>query len=104
MYTGKEDTIVGGVGHTTKVVRHLLRNYFGIGHSIYMDNFYNTYTLASKLLAEKTYCTGTLRADRKFVPPEVKSKNLQKGESVAQYANGVMVGKWRDCHGFVNGT
>lgn len=58
VYGGSEDQEVGGQGHTEKVVLHLLQEKLGKGHSVYMDNFYNSFTLASKLLAQKTYCTG----------------------------------------------
>lgn len=96
IYAGSEDKIVGGVGHTEKVVLCLLNRYLGKGHAVYMDNFYNSYNLASKLLANKTYCTGTLRVDRKYNPTEIKSAQLKEGETIARYSNGVMVGKWRD--------
>lgn len=61
-----------------------------------MDNFYNSYLLAAKLLAYKTYCTGTLRLDRKLVPPAVKEAKLKKGETIQRYSGGVMQGKWKD--------
>lgn len=38
------------------------------GHSIYMDNFYDSIDLAQQLLQKKTYCTGTLRSNRRNVP------------------------------------
>ncbi|XP_046671369.1 piggyBac transposable element-derived protein 4-like [Homalodisca vitripennis] len=96
LYSGRSDNVVGGKGHTEKVVLNLLKDYLGHGHSVYTDNCYNSYALASKLLSQNTYCTGTLRSDRKFIPKEVSSKSLKKGETIARYANGVMIGKWRD--------
>lgn len=96
VYAGAEDNEVGGKGHTEKVVLHLLREKLGKGHAVYMDNFYNSFSLASKLLAEKTFCTGTLRLDRKLVPAEVKSTVLRKGETIARYGESVMVAKWKD--------
>lgn len=96
LYAGQSDTIVGGKGHTEKVVMYLAKEYLDKGHSIYMDNFYNSYSLASKLLSHNTYCTGTLRAGRKNLPREVINAPLKKGETIERYSNGVMVGKWKD--------
>lgn len=95
IYSGKGGEL-SGVGHTDKVVMHLMRHRLGVGHSLYMDNFYNSVPLAAALLRESTYCTGTLRADRKYLPEEVKTAVLRTGETVARYAEGIAVGKWRD--------
>ncbi|XP_046671370.1 piggyBac transposable element-derived protein 4-like [Homalodisca vitripennis] len=96
VYTGRDDKSIGGKGHTEKVVLYLLKDYLNKGHAVYMDNFYNSYQLASKLLANDTYCTGTLRANRKHIPDVVKSTVLHKGESIARYSNGVMCAKWKN--------
>lgn len=95
VYSGKDGEL-SGKGHAEKVVMHLMRHRLGVGHSLFMDNYYNSYPLASKLLTNSTYCTGTLRIDRKHLPREVTQARLQKGETVARYAEGVMVAKWRD--------
>lgn len=63
VYTGTLDDI-DGKGHTTKVVLNLLADFLDCGHSIYMDNFYNSFDLANKLTARGTYCTGTLNAKK----------------------------------------
>lgn len=78
VYAGSADPDVGGKGHTEKVVLKLMREKLDAGHAVYMGNFYNSYSLAAKLLAKKTYCTGTLRSDRKHIPPEIKSTVLKK--------------------------
>lgn len=95
VYTGMLDDM-GGANHTEKVVLHLLNEKLDVGHHIYMDNYYNSYALAKILLDRKTHCTGTLRSRRKNNPKEVQSAKLKKGETVARYANGIMIGKWRD--------
>lgn len=59
-----------------------------------MDNYYNSYNLAAELLERKTLCTGSNRQNK---PLEVKKNvKLDKGQTVARYANGVLIGKWRD--------
>lgn len=96
VYTGQLDTF-GGKGHAANVVLDLMKEHLDVGHSLFMDNFYNSHDLAIQLLNRNTYCTGTLRLDRKNNPKEVKEKKLKTGESVAKICNdGVLVGKWRD--------
>lgn len=95
IYSGKND-LLGGKGHASKVVLHLMRGLLGRGHSLYIDNYYNSFELTSKLLARDTYVTGTLRIDRIHNPQQVTRANINKGETVAQYAEGIMVGKWKD--------
>lgn len=95
IYTGSEGEL-SGKGHASKVVMHLMRGKLNEGHALFMDNYYNSFPLASSLLSKKTYCTGTLRLDRKHLPEEVKAAKPKKGETIARYSEGVMVGKWKD--------
>lgn len=95
IYAGSSD-ITSGSGHTDKVVLLLMNRFLGNGHSLFMDNYYNSFSLASKLLANNTYCTGTLRKARKYNPPEVTTKKLGVGQTVCKYAEGVVIGKWKD--------
>jgi hypothetical protein len=97
VYTGSGDIEVGGRGHTESVVQKLLHGFKNLGHSLYMDNFYNSVGLTQDLLVNKTYCTGTLRANRKGNPQDVLSKKLKKGEVVTRYTDdGICVFKWKD--------
>lgn len=96
VYTGQLDDF-GGKGHAANVVLHLMDGFLDSGHSLYTDNFYNSVDLAEQLLSRQTYCTGTLRIDRKNIPGEVKNAKLKKGEAIYKCSDeGVMVGKWRD--------
>jgi hypothetical protein len=83
VYTGQLDDH-GGKGHAANVVLSLMEDYLDVGHSVYMDNYYYSFDLAVKLLNRNTYCTGTLRVDRKNTPIEVKNKQSKKGETVFQ--------------------
>lgn len=87
---------IGGKGHAQKVVLNLMENKFNVGHHLYMDNYYNSFNLAKTLLDRGTHCTGTLRLDRKNVPIDVKASKLVKGNTISRYAEGIMIGKWRD--------
>lgn len=95
VYAGADDEI-SGQGHSVKVVMKLMERMLNNGHSLYLDNFYNSFHLAATLLQNNTYCTGTLQMNRKLNPEDVKNAVLRKGDTVAQYAEGVMIGKWRD--------
>ncbi|CAK1587299.1 unnamed protein product [Parnassius mnemosyne] len=94
LYGGSAD-ITSGKGHTEKVVLHLLKDFLEKGHSVYMDNFYNGYNLAAKLLTHKTYCTGTLRKNRDC-NPEIVSSKMKKGENKSVFHNGIHIGCHRD--------
>jgi len=95
VYTGATDDL-GGKGHAANVVLHLMEEKLNTGHSIFMDNFYNSYDLAQKLLEKHTYCTGTLRVNRVNTPKDVVNAKLKVGETVSKYSNNVMIGKWKD--------
>jgi hypothetical protein len=48
---------------------------------------------------------GTIRLNRKNVPPTVKNAKFKKGEVISQQSNGVMVIKWEDkqrCDNVIN--
>lgn len=61
-----------------------------------MDNYYNSFELAKILNERQTYCTGTLRADRKNNPKDVIKAKLRTGETKALYSQGILIGKWKD--------
>jgi predicted fused transcriptional regulator/phosphomethylpyrimidine kinase len=95
VYTGVLDYF-GAKGHAANVVLHLMETKLNVRHSLFMDNYYNSYDLARLLLDRGAYCTGTLRIDRKKTPEEVKRQNLKKGATIARFADGVMIAKWHE--------
>jgi hypothetical protein len=97
VYGGSADTELGGKDHTKKVVQKLIEGKTGIGHSIFMDNYYNSVPLTEALLQDKTFVTGTLRSNRKGNPDTVVNKKLKTGECISQYTDmGICVTKWKD--------
>lgn len=94
VYTGVFDDMVGK-GHAANVVLHLMAEKLKNGHSLYMDNFYNSFDLATKLIQQNTYCTGILRSERKNIPIKIIQAKLKKDETIARYSQGVVIGKWR---------
>ncbi|KAJ8956421.1 hypothetical protein NQ314_006749 [Rhamnusium bicolor] len=63
---------------TEELVLRLLGSYLNKGHHIYMDNFYNSVSLSSKLLTYKTHSTGTLRVKRRGNPVAVINKKTSE--------------------------
>ena len=45
---------------------------------------------------KRTYITGTLRSDRKYIPVDVMKKKLKKGEMILKSLNNISVIKWKD--------
>lgn len=95
VYTGK-GTVTNEQGHAASVVNELAINYLGKGHTIYMDNYYNSVDLTKFLYKQKTHVVGTLRKNRKKNPTSVVGKNLKKGETIFQRSGSVLVQKWKD--------
>lgn len=95
VFSGKDGDL-SGKNHASKVVMHLMRGKLGLGHSLFMDSFYNSFYLAAKLLYNCTYCTGTLQPNRKNLPEDVISAKLKMGQKIERCAEGVMVAKWCD--------
>lgn len=49
IYAGAND-VLSSKSHTEKVVLFWLRNFLDSGHSFYMDNYYNSFTLAKRVV------------------------------------------------------
>ena len=101
IYAGKDTVfqaafISGDTNKTATIVLSRVEPLLKKGHTLWMDNFYNSSSLAQRLKSLKTDCVGTLRLSRKNVPQKVKDKKLKKGELVAQHSGPVSVLKWKD--------
>ena len=75
IYTGKEGND-GERGLANRVVKDLLDGYQGLGHHLYVDNFYTSPKLFKDLLETGTLACGTVRSNRRGFPPELKT-NIQ---------------------------
>jgi hypothetical protein len=94
IYSGEGTGTSEELSHTEYVVQKLMEGYYYKGHSIYMDNYYNSVKLAHYLLEKQTYCTFTLRANRKNNPKAINDKKLKKGETICSiYRKGSWCGK-----------
>ena len=84
MYSGssKEDV---GYGHSHDVCIELMSPLSGQGYHLFTDNFYTSVPLAISLLLHKTDLTGTVRGNRKYLPPGVKKQSKAKKGDIAAY-------------------
>ncbi|XP_035225123.1 piggyBac transposable element-derived protein 4-like [Stegodyphus dumicola] len=74
----------------------LIHDLLNKGYSLTLDNFYTSLELSELLIAGKTDICGTLRANRKGLPQELKSERLKKGEIMAFQKGKICVLKWQD--------
>lgn len=77
IYSGK-GTVDNETSHAQSVVTKLAQRYLGKGHTLYLDNYYNSVQLAEFLYQNKTHVVGTLRKTRKGNPKHVISSKLKK--------------------------
>ena len=82
IYFGAETSFddIGDTGQSEKIFHSLLKP-LGTGHHLFADRYYTTHKLTEYLIAKKTYYTGTLMANRKNFPNEIKSIKMQHMES-----------------------
>ena len=81
---------------TAAVVLRLVEPISGLGHHIYMDNYYTSPALFSRLRSLGFGACGTLRLTRRGVPAEAKSR-LEKGERrLVPVDEGMSVVQWHD--------
>ena len=73
------------------------------GHTVYLDNYYTTPTLAKYLFDHETKMVGTVMPNRKSMPPGIEGNDLEKGR-VAFYGSGnLMAVKYRASKGSSKG-
>ncbi|XP_067614902.1 piggyBac transposable element-derived protein 4-like isoform X2 [Eurosta solidaginis] len=94
-YKGKQPDPTKG-SKIDAIVYRLVTPYFGKGHHLFLDNYYNSINLSHDLLLLKTHTTGTLRSNRKGNPIEVTKKKLKTGQYIWKRQGKVYVSKWYD--------
>ena len=101
VYVGKEVTSEKGLG--ARVVKDLSRDLIGKHYHIFCDNFFTSIRLFDELHQKGIYATGTLRADRRGFPEElretVKKGFRERGESESCHCtvnNSLTVSVWQD--------
>ncbi|XP_029347881.1 piggyBac transposable element-derived protein 4-like [Acyrthosiphon pisum] len=95
IYEGKQSISGQSLGET--IVLSLCEKYLEKGRTIVTDNFYTSVPLAKQLLNKKTHLVGTLRKNRRYLPKEVITKKIKKGEIFGKEDdNGIVVSKFKD--------
>lgn len=102
IYIGDEKDRAKAAGRsiTENIVLTLIEGMTGLGHILFMDNYYNSPDLTVKLAASATHVCGTLRVDRKGVPKQLQKNSqgtkLKKGESTYFSNDKMLIGCWHD--------
>ncbi|GBN69954.1 PiggyBac transposable element-derived protein 4 [Araneus ventricosus] len=99
IYTGKGTTFhedYEDYGVSTKSVMTLIHELKNKGYTLTTDNYYTSPELAEILIKCKTDIYGTLRANRKGLPPLIKSSKVKKGEVLAFQKGKICLLKWTD--------
>lgn len=97
IYAGKSIDGVREVGLAQNVCMELAGPLLNEGRTLYIDNFYTSYSLAKLMLENNTHIVGTLRANKKDIPKEVMLAKLKRGEVISmEDENGIVVLKWKD--------
>ncbi|KAI4481910.1 hypothetical protein M0802_013850 [Mischocyttarus mexicanus] len=96
IYIGKDKIATGSAGRN--VVFNLLKEsqLLHKGYCLFIDNWYSSSTLYRELYNIKTNVCGTVRINRKKMPPELKSHVLQKGEAAIFTTKEMAAIKWKD--------
>ncbi|RVE40990.1 hypothetical protein evm_014360 [Chilo suppressalis] len=92
-----EDDVIPG--HIPSLVLRLVRGLEHRGHTIWMDNYYNSPSLARVLKTRGFDCVGTLRTNRQFVPDQIKDlkkSDMRVGEVYGCSSGDVDIVVWRD--------
>ena len=79
IYCGQDRTD-DGLPASTKVVLDLNNQRLGKGYNIYLENWYSSPGLFVQLLQAETNVCGTVRLNRKGMPPDFSKKKLERRE------------------------
>ncbi|PNF24209.1 hypothetical protein B7P43_G15857 [Cryptotermes secundus] len=86
VYLGKQRQLVTEeITSTHGIVLQLIRRVEGLGHKIYMDNYFSSPALFDDLLDRKINSCGTVRNDRRGMPQEIRPKSMKLHLSVVRW-------------------
>ena len=103
VYTSKKgDRVERGLG--ASVVMNLTKKIQNKNHHIYFDNFFTSINLLLELQRQSIYSNGTMRADLKGFPADLKKyikKGLpERGQHIAVQCGNLVVTLWQDIKPF----
>jgi hypothetical protein len=97
LYTGKDKSLpLGEQSYPHAVVLDLLKGLERRGHHVYVDNYYTSPALFSDLRDRGFGACGTVRANKRGLPIEMKA-TLERGAVISAYVDRSMMAlKWMD--------
>jgi hypothetical protein len=101
IYTGKGMPVsdkysLKEFGFSGQVVLTLLDPLLDQGYCLTADNYYMSPVLCDKLLVHRTDSYGTVRQNRKDLPPDLMKQKLKPGEMVAFRRGKILAISWQD--------
>ncbi|KAJ8704146.1 hypothetical protein PYW07_013440 [Mythimna separata] len=100
VYLGKattyDPTFPSTLLKSTATVLTLIHPLLDKGYTLFMDNWFNSPLLARFLKTRKTDCVGTLRANRRNVPPLISLCKLKEGQFTARHSGDITVMAYQD--------
>ena len=94
-----EDGLINPQGNnwlqTEKIPLTPLEPYLERDHTVYLDNYYATPRLAKYLLDHQTKMVGTVRPNRKNMPPAIGEKDFKEGMAAFYVSGKLMAVKYR---------
>ena len=83
---------------THATLRHLTCRVEGLGHKLFMDNFFSSSRLFDELLRRKIHSCGTVRPNRKDIPSDLGTKilKLTKGDIRVKTKGNLTALSWKD--------
>src|SRR5215469_13994250 len=83
---------------THGTVLQLIRRVEGLGHKIFMDNYFTSPALFDDLFQRKINACGTVRRDRRGMPGDIvpKSLKMKRGDTVTRVRGTLRAVRWKD--------
>ncbi|XP_044742044.1 piggyBac transposable element-derived protein 1-like [Chrysoperla carnea] len=95
--TGQVDKKFENYNLGERVVLEMTEEHWGKQKIIYFDNFFTSLRLLEKLKVEGTFACGTIRQNRKGIPPTINDKHMKRGDFDHKTSNtGITFCKWMD--------
>ena len=99
VYLGKQKQhATNEITATHGTVLQLVRRVEGVGHKLYMDNYFSSPALFDDLAERKINSCGTVRNDRRGMPQDIRPKHmkLKKGDIVTRVKGHLSAVRWKD--------
>lgn len=87
---------IGDSKSVETIITELSEPYFGKWHTIYMDRFFTSPTIADLLWIKDTRLVGTVMANRRGLPQDWRHQPLEKGEMAFCHRANLTACKWKD--------